>query len=209
MTGEDRIWIDITIPLTDGMTVYPGDPDVRLRRLSDMDRGDQYTLTAIEAGLHSGTHVEAPVHFSRGAGGIETVSLNAMIGEVLVVKTGDDGARLAAADIQRLVPEGTDRVIFGGHRGAARGEDGPVFALTGARELVARGVRFVGVDSLSVAPEDDPGPVHVALLEAGVAVAVGLDLREVPPGRYEMICLPLLIPGADGAPARVLLRAAG
>jgi arylformamidase len=72
--------------------------------------------------------------------------------------------------------------------------------------LAAAGVRLVGADYLSVAPFGDPAPTHRALLEAGVVILEGLDLREVPPGRYDLLCLPIRLVGADGAPARALLR---
>jgi len=205
--GERGPWIDVTTPLADGMAVYPGDPEVRVRRVLDMERGDPFTLSAMEAGLHSGTHVEAPVHFIPGGGGIETTDLAALLGDAVVVDVRGFGHELTSADIGRLVPEGYERVLFRGLSGPEDG--GPVLTRGAAEELVRRGVRLVGIDSHSVAPDDDPGPVHVALLEAGVVIVVGLDLRRVDAGPYELICLPLLIPGADGAPARALLRLRG
>ena len=74
--------------------------------------------------------------------------------------------------------------------------------------LVDRGVAFVGVDYLSVAPFDDAASTHHILLQAGVCVVEGIRLQHVDPGDYEMIALPLQIAGADAAPTRVLLRAA-
>ncbi|MGD9934810.1 MAG: cyclase family protein [Dehalococcoidia bacterium] len=207
MTDERGPWIDVTTPLTDGMAVYPGDPEVRLRRVLDMERGDPFTLSMIEAGLHSGTHVEAPLHFIPGGGGIETIDLDALLGDAVVADVQRLGNDVTEADIGRLVPKGCERVLFRTLGDAESG--GPVLTVGAAGELVNRGVRVVGIDSLSVAPGDDPGPVHVALLEAGVVVVVGLDLRAVGAGAYELLCLPLLIPGADGAPARVVLRAVG
>ena len=205
MTDERGPWTDITTPLKDGMAVYPGDPEVRLRRVLDMERGDPFTLSMLEAGLHSGTHVEAPVHFIPGAGGIETIDLEALLGDAVVADVRGLGHDLTAADIGRLVPEGCERVLFRTWADSADGE--PVLTVGAAEELVKRGVRVVGIDSLSVAPAADPKPVHVALLAAGVAVVVSLDLRAVEAGAYELVCLPLLIPGADGAPARAVLRA--
>ncbi|MCA9830716.1 MAG: cyclase family protein [Dehalococcoidia bacterium] len=205
--GEHGPWIDISTPLTDGMAVYPGDPEVRLRRVLDMERGDPFTLSAIEAGLHSGTHVEAPVHFIPGSGGIETIDLNALLGDAVVVDVRWFGEGLTAADVARFMPAGCERVLF--RTVADSGSSGPVLTMAAAGELLKRGVRLLGIDSLSVAPSDDPSPVHVALLEAGVVIVVGLDLRSIEAGRYELLCLPLLIPGADGAPARALLRARG
>ena len=79
---------------------------------------------------------------------------------------------------------------------------------SGARLLVERGIKVLGVDYLSVEPFKTPGaPTHHALLSAGTIVIEGLNLRDVAPGSYEMFCLPLAVVGADGAPARVVLRA--
>src|SRR5919204_521516 len=71
----------------------------------------------------------------------------------------------------------------------------------GARLLLERGVKLVGVDYLSVGDEE----AHHALLGAGVVPVEGLDLRAVEPGPYELVCLPLRVVGADGAPARAIL----
>jgi arylformamidase len=78
-----------------------------------------------------------------------------------------------------------------------------------ARWLVESEVKLVGIDYLSVEKFDsDSFPTHLAFLSRGVVIVEGLDLRAVPAGRYELLCLPLKIAGGsgDGAPARVILR---
>jgi arylformamidase len=195
--------IDVSVPLHEGMVTYPGDPEVHLERAASIADGAVVNLTRIDFGLHSGTHVDAPVHFIDGASGVDTVALEALIGPCDVVEVPD----LTRDSVARL-PEDAERVLFKTPNSElwARDEFADEFArLEGAaaRLLVERGVKLVGVDYLSVGDE----VAHHTLLGAGVVPVEGLDLRGVEPGRYELVCLPLRVVGADGGPARaVLLR---
>jgi arylformamidase len=194
--------IDISVPIRAGMVTYPGDPEVRVERAASIAGGDVVNLTRIDFGMHSGTHVDAPVHFIDDAAGVDSISLEAVVGPCEVVGVPDLSRESVAA-----APEGAERVLFKTPNSElwARDEFAEDFArLDGAaaRLLVERGVRLVGVDYLSVGDED----AHHALLGAGVVPVEGLDLRGVDPGRYELICLPLRVVGADGAPARAILH---
>jgi arylformamidase len=207
-------WIDVSVPLRDGMVVYEGDPPARIERVAEIARGDMANITHLDLGAHTGTHVDAPAHFLPGGAGADRLPLDVLIGPAVVAdltaRAGDiDAAALGAVDL----PDGTERLLLKTRNSALWARDAfvPEFAgLTdaAARELVARGVRLVGIDYLSIAPSGDPAPTHRTLLGAGVVIVEGLDLRAVAPGRYELVCLPLRIAGADGAPARALLRAA-
>lgn len=193
--------IDVSVPLREGMVTYPGDPVVKLERAASIAEGSPVNLTRIDFGLHSGTHVDAPVHFLDGAEGIDQVPLDALIGPCEVVEAPD----LTRESVARA-PEGVERVLFKTPNSElwASDEFAEDFARLdgdGARLLVERGVRLVGVDYLSVGDE----AAHHALLEAGVVPVEGLDLRGVEPGAYELVCLPLRVVGADGAPARAVL----
>jgi arylformamidase len=204
-------WIDVTRPILTGMAVVPGDPEVRVERALSIAGGSICNLSSFAGTLHAGTHIDAPVHFIEGAGGIETTPLDALVGPCVVVDARGVAGHITAGDIARLVPAGSERVLFKTTNGtlwdSSSFERGYVALLAdAAHALVARGVRLVGIDYLSVAPFEDPAPVHVALLAAGVVILEGLDLRTVEPGPYDLVCLPLLVPGADGAPARALLR---
>jgi arylformamidase len=193
--------IDVSVPIRTGMVTYPGDPEVRLERVSSIPDGAVANLTRIDMGAHSGTHVDAPVHFIEGAAGAEQLPLDVLLGQCVVVKTGG----LTEADVARA-PQGAARVLFRTPNSElwARDEFPDHFArLDGAaaRLLLERGVRLVGVDYLSVGDEE----AHHVLLEAGVVPIEGLDLRGVEPGEYFLVCAPLKLVGSDGAPARVLL----
>lgn len=202
---------DISAPIRSEMAVYEGDPDVRIERTATIAGGALCNVSRLDFGVHTGTHVDAPVHFIDGAAGVEAISLDALIGPAFVVDAtavrGDIDERALRAF---AVPSGVTRLIFKttNSRLWEREAFSPEFiGLTAdaARVLVERGVRAVGIDYLSIAPKTDPAPTHIELLRAGVAIIEGLDLRRVAPGAYELICLPLLIPGSDGAPARAIL----
>lgn len=193
--------LDVSVPLREGMVTYPGDPAVRLERAASIADGSPVNLTRIDFGLHSGTHVDAPVHFLDDATGIDEVPLDALIGPCDVVEVPD-----LTRDSVARAPEGAERVLFKTPNSElwASDEFAEDFArLDGAaaRLLVERGLRLVGVDYLSVGDEE----AHHALLGAGVVPVEGLDLRGVEPGPYELVCLPIRVVGADGAPARAVL----
>jgi arylformamidase len=193
--------LDISVALREGMVTYPGDPTVRVERAASIAAGDPVNVTRIEMGLHSGTHVDAPVHFLEGGAGVDELSLEVLVGPCVVVEAPD-----LTRDSVARAPEGAERVLFKTPNSELWARDRFVdeFARLdgeGAELLVARGVRLVGVDYLSVGDE----AAHHALLAAGVVPVEGLDLRGVEPGAYELICLPLRVVGADGAPARAIL----
>jgi len=187
--------VDVSVPVRPGMIVYPGDPEVRLERVCS-NEGDGFNLSRLDLGVHSGTHVDAPLHFLADGAAVETLPLDVLVGPCVVV----DGLDAAA------VPRGAERVLFKTQNGRLweRDEFTEDFAeLDGeaARALVAAGVRLVGIDYLSIGDEE----AHRILLGAGVIAVEGLDLREVEPGEYRLVCAPLKLEGAEGAPARVLL----
>lgn len=207
-------WIDVSVPVRSGMVVYDGDPEVRVESVTAIARGDLANVSRMELGTHTGTHVDAPRHFVDGAAGADRLPLDALVGPAVVADAagapGDvDAGALAALE----VPPGTERLLLRTRNGALweRGEftrDYVGVAEDAAAALVAMGIRLLGIDYLSIAPSRDPAPTHRVLLEAGVVVVEGLDLRRAPPGRYDLVCLPLRLEGADGAPARALLRPA-
>ncbi len=142
---------------------------------------------------------------------MEATPLNALIGPAYVVDATRVDSDLDRVVLEKLdIPPDVERLLFKTRNSDlwSLHEFSPDFiGLTGdgAQHLLERGVRLVGADYLSIAPRSDPAPTHVALLRAGVVILEGLDLRGVDPGRYDLICLPLLIEGADGAPARAVL----
>jgi arylformamidase len=192
---------DISVPLATGMVVYPGDPTFSITRVLSLATGDVANVSRMELGVHTGTHVDAPLHFVDGADAVETLDLDVLVGPAVVVEVpgpGDIGVD--------AVPEGTERVLFKTRNSAAWGEDGfyedyASISPDAASRLVETGVRLVGIDYLSVGGVE----THETLLRAGVVGVEGLDLRGIGPGEYTLVCLPLKLEGSDGAPARAIL----
>lgn len=203
---------DISLPISESLVVWSDDQPVRMTQPYRLEEGHTATVTHLDMGAHTGTHVDAPAHFIEGGAGVETLPLDVLVGPAVVVGAPDADV-LSAELLERLpIPPGAARLLFRTRNSElwARGErafteDFVAVSEDGARWLVERGVRLVGVDYLSVSPFDDPTPVHRILLEAGVVVVEGLDLHAVDPGVYRLVCLPLKLVGCDGAPARAIL----
>ncbi|HEY9283390.1 MAG TPA: cyclase family protein [Pyrinomonadaceae bacterium] len=207
---------DISVAISDGTPVYPGDPGVEIVAHASLERGDPASVTLLRLGAHTGTHVDAPAHFIRGAQTVSRLPLDALVGRARVVEVPPDVLAIDEAHVNALVPAGTERVLFKTRNSAFWAADGSTFredftyvTPAAAAALAARGLRLVGIDYLSVEKfkSEDFG-AHVALLSRGVVIVEGLNLAEVPAGEYELACLPLKIAGGDGdgAPARAVLR---
>ena len=195
--------IDISVPIRPGMVTYPGDPTVSLERVVSIADGGVVNLSRLDFGVHSGTHVDAPVHFIDGAAAAETLPLDVLIGKATVLDLTAaerlDASAFNGVDLpERVLMKTRNSELW--ERETFADE---FLALTedGARALIDRGVRLVGIDYLSIGDE----AAHEALLGAGVVAIEGLDLRGVEPGEYQLICAPLKLVGSDGAPARTLL----
>jgi arylformamidase len=207
--------IDVSVPLRAGMPHWPGDPPFQRELVKSFAAGDASTVSRLNFGAHSGTHMDAPVHFVPGAEGIDAIPLDACVGPVFVADlTHVDGA-ISAADLDAAaVPDGTVRLLAKTRNSGWAGEtafreDFVAYDASAADWCLASGVRFVGIDYLSIEPFGSGKighPVHNALLGGGVVVLEGVDLAGVEPGEWELIALPIPVDGCDGAPARVLLR---
>lgn len=205
-------WIDITLPLRNGMVRWPSDEPLRVERTHGLERGDGYNLSRVSMSLHAGTHVDAPLHFLPGGSGIDDMPLAATVGPARVIEIRDTAA-IGPEELEEHGIRAGERILFKtANSERARGtdaflEDYVHLTLPAARHLAERRVLAVGVDYLSVGPfAEGAQEVHVALLEAGIWIIEGLDLSGVEPGDYELICLPLRFERGDGAPARAILR---
>lgn len=205
-------WIDVSVPVRSGMVHWPDDPPVELVRIMDVAKGDPATVSRLSLGVHSGTHVDAPVHFLADGAGVDAIPLDRLLGEARVVEVGD-GPSIGVAQLLAVDPRPGERLLLK-TRNSTRGwttdrflPDFVHLSREAAALLAERQVRTVGIDYLSIAGMEEGGPTHVALLEKGICIIEGLDLSSAAPGSYELICLPLRLAGSDGAPARVLLRA--
>lgn len=201
---------DITAAIFTGMPVYPGDPDVAVETVSNVEDGAAANVSSIRMGSHTGTHVDPPGHLMPGGVKVDGLQLDVLVGPAVVVSSKK--AEIGREFVDREVKPGARRVLIKTSGRHAAGIKAIASHLTaeGASRLVEMGVALVGIESQSV---DEPGteglPAHAILLGGGTVIVEGLDMTGVSPGTYELICLPLKLKGGDGAPARVILREMG
>ncbi len=203
---------DISVPISNQTPVYKGDPAVKLERTSDVNRGDSLTLSRIEMGAHTGTHIDAPLHFIRGGATVDELDLNILIGQAVVVDLSGVKEAITAVDLENAsVPARAERILFKTSNSALWmkndfQENFVAFAPSAAEWLIEHRVRLVAIDYLSAELFGaDEAQVHRLLLAAGVIIVEGVNLTEIAAGAYQLICLPLKLKRAEGAPARAVL----
>lgn len=197
------------------MPVWPGSAGFQLVRTSTAGEGADATVSVMHADLHCGTHVDAPSHFVPGGAEIDSLPLDTWIGQAVVADL-PNVERIGSSELGNLeLPAAVDRLLLRTRNSSLWLDPKHVFsrnyaALTvdGARWIVNRGIRVVGVDYLSVQLYDDGPKTHQLLLGAGVVIIEGLDLRAATSGLYTLVCLPVRIEGAEAAPARAVLLSA-
>jgi arylformamidase len=208
-------WIDVTATLDPRTTpVYEGDAPMRFEFLKDMRRGDALTLSAYSLGAHSGTHIDAPMHFIRDGASIDRVPLEPLIGAARVIDIPDNVQAIDAAELNRHEWRSAQRVLFR-TRSSVRGwMESPTFhrdfayiAPDAAQLLADAGVQLVGIDYISAEQFGAPAPrAHRILLGKGIPIVEGLALAGVRAGEYDLIVLPMKVAGHEGAPARAVMR---
>ena len=208
-------WIDATATLDPTTTpVYAGDAPMKFDFLHDMRKGEAFTLSVYSLGAHSGTHIDAPMHFIRDGASIERVPLSALIGPARVINIPDAVQAIDAAELNRHDWRGVPRILFR-TRSALRGwmssstfhRDFAYIAPDAAQLLADAGVQLVGIDYISAEQFGAPAPLtHRTLLGRNIPIVEGLALDHVSAGDYDLIVLPMKVGGHEGAPARAILR---
>jgi arylformamidase len=206
--------LDISVPLGSGTPVWPDSEGVKLEQTRSILDGYHANESRLTCDVHSGTHIDAPLHFIPGGKAISGIPLDILVGKALVYSFSADlhitGGDLADAGIE----DGTERLLLKTRNSRLWKAYGNVFrtdyvALTpgAARWLVDRKIKLVGIDYLSIQPyADKTQETHKILLSAGIVILEGINLSDVQPGVYELVCLPLRLDNADGSPARAILR---
>lgn len=206
---EGRKVYDVTFNIKNGMTVWPGDAGVTVGRSLSIKEGEVANVSRMELGVHAGTHMDAPLHFIDGGKDMASLDINRFFGKALVVCSDSE-------EIGEEVFEGHDlkgfKAVFFKTRSSGRDENTPAWDVypaineACARYMINRGILTVGIDYMSIElSRDNRFPVHRLLLGNEVAIVESLCLKDIEPGEYDYICLPMKIAGADGSPARVLL----
>ncbi|MBO0721835.1 MAG: cyclase family protein [Blastocatellia bacterium] len=203
---------DVTVAISNDLPVYPGDPPIDITRTQSLEKGDIARVSHLSFSTHIGTHIDPPSHFMTDGISLDQVPLDVLIGQARVIDVGDVDS-IAAPLLERAELAGVTRVLFKTRNSnfwcenREFREDFVYLEPEAAELLVKRGVQLVGIDYLSIEKFNFERPAtHWTLLGNNVVIVEGLDLSNVPPGDYELICLPLKIKDGDGGPARVVLR---
>ena len=206
-------WLDLTVPVKDGMMTWPSDPPVKVSAVKAVAKGGSSNVSLLEMGSHTGTHIDAPRHFIEQGATVDRLSVADMLGRVRVVRCAGS-PMVGAQELRKLVLRRGERVFLRTRNSDSRWWEEPfrcdfvALSLEASRFLADRRIRMLGIDYLSVGGYRSPdgAEVHRTLLQAGIIVVEGLNLSAVRPGRYDLVCLPLKLAGGDGSPARVVLR---
>src|SRR5215469_18262412 len=213
VSGPD--WVDVTAPLDPSTTpTYPGDTRPKFEFLRSFDRGDKVTLSSYLMTAHAGTHVDAPLHFIAKGAAIDQLPLSNLMGRVRVIDCSPDAVAIDAAELNKHNWREAKRILFRTRNSRNAWMVDPNFhpdftyiAPDAAELMAGAGVQLVGIDYLSAEKFGvREARTHQTLLGRNIPIVEGLDLRQIRPGEYDLIILPLLVVGHEAAPARALLR---
>jgi arylformamidase len=206
-------YYDITVAISESVPIYSGDPEATVTSVATMANGDAANVSSLCFGAHTGTHVDAPNHFINGTRRVDELEIEKLIGPCRVVEIDESIVAIGPEHVGDLT--GIERLLLKTRNSDfwKTPEDGfrndfSYITHDAAKAVAAAGIKLIGIDYLSI---EEPGasghPVHITLLEKEIVILEGVDLRHVPAGDYELICLPLKYKGGtgDGAPARTVL----
>jgi arylformamidase len=208
-------WIDITAPI-DPKTVpiYPGDAPAKLEFLQHLDQGGKLTLSSYSMGAHTGTHVDAPMHFIKGGTTLDQIPLERFIGPVRIIDCSPDATAITAAELNKHEWKSAQRIFFRTRNSRNKWMTDPTFhkdftyiAPDAAQLLADANVKLVGIDYISAEQFGAPEPkTHRILLGKNIPIIEGLDLRDVKAGDYDLMLLPMRVVGHEAASARALIK---
>jgi len=203
---------DVSVPIRDGGLAYPGNPEIRISLQQSIALGAGANVSNVSFGSHTGTHVDAQRHFFDDGQGVDEIPLETLMGPATLLEYGPEIVSVRRADLEGHDLAGAERVLLKTRNSGYLTQD-PEFhkdytylAPDGAEYLVSLGVKLVGIDYLSIEQfHSGHHRTHLTLLGAHVVIVEGLNLANVPAGRYDLYCLPIKLAGCDGAPARAVL----
>lgn len=206
-------FIDISVPLGPDMPIWPGSSVVQIKRTMRLDDGDQANVSRIDCNVHAGTHIDAPRHYLEDGDTVDQVPLDVLMGPAIVAFLPKPSVISADTLASINLPDETKRLLLRTRNSElwASGvtdfrKDYVALTSDAAQWLVDHDIKLIGIDYLSIQPFHDSPLTHKTLLKANVIILEGLNLAAVHPGMYDLICLPIRLVGAEGAPARAVLR---
>jgi arylformamidase len=216
MAGKNpQGWYDISVPLKQGMNYFPTDPaPPKIYRYYDRELGHRLTMSMVEMITHTGTHIDAPLHFVPGGSTISDIPLDATIGPCRVIEIADP-VKIRVAELETHDIKKGERLLFKTRNSPVVYtsdtfvDDYVYLDVEGAQYLASKGIALFGLDNITIGSfkeHDNLTRTHQILLEAGIYILEDCALAEVPPGEYELLCLPLLMWHGDAGPCRAILR---
>jgi arylformamidase len=204
--------IDISTPVDARLPAWPGSPGFSFASVMRIADGADANATRMDIDVHTGTHVDAPLHFVDGGRTLEETGLDPFVGPAYVADVGDS-ERIGPTELDALrVPAGTTRLLLRTRntrrrllRQPAFAPEAPALTADGSRWIVDRALVLVGIDYLSIQSVHDGPETHQILLRGGVVILEGLALEHAPPGSWDLVCLPIRLVGPEAAPARAVL----
>ncbi len=214
ISNKTSAWIDITIPLRDNMLRGPGVDATHIRRINDVEKGDPVTMSEITMISHTGTHIDAPLHFFRGGKTMDDMPLESFMGPAQVIEIKDTTSikieELAAYDIQK-----GDRILFKtlnsdkAYQTDDFFEDYVYISNEASHYLTDIGISIVGIDYLSTGTfkfKESILETHETFLGNNIWILECINLAGVKAGNYELACLPIKLEKGDASPARAIIR---
>jgi arylformamidase len=208
-------WYDISVPLKQGMNYLSIDPVApKIYRYSDVDLGSKVTMTMLEIISHTGTHIDAPRHFIPGGSTISDMALDATIGPARVLEIKDP-EKIKVPELKKHNIKKGERILCK-TRNSPMVYESPKFIedyvyldVDAAAYLAEKQIVLFGLDCITIGyfkDEESIVKTHQSLLSAGIYILEDCALGNVPPGEYELLCLPLLMYHGDAGPSRAILR---
>ncbi len=204
--------IDISIPISEDLPIWPGDPAVSISWFSEIASDCEINLTNLCLGVHTGTHIDAPLHYIQEGKSIDQIELKKLIGPAQVVEIPEEVKFITLELLRSIKPITEKRLLFKTSNSGLWTQRKNEFSADyvsldacAARYLVENGVELVGIDYLSIAPYDNSQEIHKILLEREIVILEGINLSDVEPGLYQLVCLPIKLDGREASPSRAIL----
>lgn len=209
--GKICNYIDISVPMDNGMSVWDGDPDFE-RKFFITIATEGCNVSTLKLGTHTGTHIDAPLHFIENGKSVEQIDFNKLIGSCIVIDVLDSQLiskkLIPSSIIPDNLPISVKKILLKTSNSQNPGKfnkESVALSLQAAKKLVEKKINLIGIDGLSIETFDGDGSVHREFLSNEIVILETIDLSKVQPGTYNLTCLPLKIVGSDGSPARAIL----
>jgi arylformamidase len=201
--------IDISWPIHPTMTAYKNKQTVVFTPTKTFEQ-DKARESLVTMSTHTGTHVDAPSHFTHQGITVDSLELNSLVGPCQIIDLSHCDEKITAADLEKQSINQGDRILLktknSTNEAAAPFNQNFVYlAADAARYLTSKKIMTVGIDYLGIERAQPNHETHQVLFENNITIIEGLRLEHVQAGTYFLCCLPLKLQGLDAAPARAIL----